>query len=108
MNLYPPDVRQLLIEEFKAQGDHRRSSEAAALSAQIDDTRRGQVHGFWVSLAMIAGAVGSAYLHEPVVGTALVGAVAAAIVTAFIRGRHAPDDGASDTEDDKDKGRQVS
>jgi len=82
-----PGLSKTIVRVFETQTKHRISTEAQILKAEIEDTKRGQMFGLTAFIALLFSAVFCAYLDQPIVASAMVGAAAVGIITAFIKGR---------------------
>lgn len=75
-----------MVEQEQA---HRISHNSQALTAQIDDTKRGQVLGSLISLSAVGGCIFSVYIGaHAVVSIALVSVPVVAMVQAVVKGRN--------------------
>ena len=49
-----PRFPEIILTDFEKNGEHARSQERKALEAQIEDVKRGQYMGFFVSMSLLA------------------------------------------------------
>ena len=55
-----------------------------AMSHQAADNRRGQILGFLVTVVAILGAIGCAFINQPIIGSLLVGVPVLAVAKALV------------------------
>ena len=76
-----------IIRMAEKEQSHRQKLESGVITWNAAEDILGRVSGLLVSIGFIVGAVVCAYLDQPLVGVAMVGAGAAGIITALVRGR---------------------
>lgn len=71
----------------EAQGEHRRTAEAAIVKEGLIRAQRGQVFGFVIAMTALVGGIVLLFFERSIEGYATIGTGMASLVVAFTIGR---------------------
>jgi len=83
-----PGSAKIIIEDFKAQGAHRRALETKIIPVAYDQSSRGQIFALIIGILGLGSAVFTAYLGETIVACLLGGGTLVSLVLAFLKGKN--------------------
>ena len=84
--LDPEIVRQVMTLAIK-QAEHRQSAERESLSAQLNQSGRGQLFAFIVACLLIMSGAFFGYLGSPGAGATVIGSTLAGAIYVFVSGK---------------------